>query len=206
MRRGFTGDDYRYRFEPEAKRQFLDLLRERFNSGVRYKGRALKWDTLIEQKTVELGRYLTDRAGSLDFSEPSPDLHRMDDRELRRQILGISQSEALSQSLMEAGFRNWLLFAGGVEEQAPETSGVYAFRQSRPAKLARGQSDIAYIGRAMSSLPGPHHNVKHALREYLHPGRSQETKKRIGRRALQEAWEVSWMVSKSPDSLESLFS
>ena len=71
----FTGDDYRYRFEPEARQRFLDLLREWFNSGVRYRGRALKWDTVIEQKTVELGRYLTSRTGRLDFCEPSPNLH-----------------------------------------------------------------------------------------------------------------------------------
>jgi len=90
----FTGDDYRYRFEPEAKHRFLDLLRERFNSGVRYKGRAFKWDTVIEQKTVELGRHLVGRTNRLDFSEPSPDLHRTDDRELRRRILGLTQSEA----------------------------------------------------------------------------------------------------------------
>ena len=68
----FTGDDYRYRFENEAKRRFLDLLRERFNVGVRYNARMLKWDTVIEQKTVELGRYLVGRTGRLDFSEPSP--------------------------------------------------------------------------------------------------------------------------------------
>jgi len=90
----FTGDDYRYRFEPEAKERFLDLLRERFNSGVRYKGRAFKWDTVIEQKTVELGRCLTGRTGRLDFSEPSPDLHRKDDREFRRRILRLTQQEA----------------------------------------------------------------------------------------------------------------
>ena len=53
----FTADDYTYRFDPEAKQGFLDLLRERFNSGVRYKGRALKWDTVIEQKSIELGRF-----------------------------------------------------------------------------------------------------------------------------------------------------
>jgi hypothetical protein len=52
------GDDYRYRFEPEAKERFLDLFRERFNSAVRYNGRALKWDTVIEQKALELGRFL----------------------------------------------------------------------------------------------------------------------------------------------------
>ena len=90
----FTGDDYRYRFEPEAKQRFLDLLREQFNSGVRYKGRALKWDTVIEQKTVELGRYLGGRTGRLDFSEPAPALARIDDMEIRKRILAMSEAEA----------------------------------------------------------------------------------------------------------------
>jgi len=90
----FTGDDYRYRFEPEAKQRFVDMLHERFNSGVRYRGRALKWDTVIEQKAVEFGRFLAGRIGRLDFSEPSPTLHRTDDVDLRRRILSLSQSEA----------------------------------------------------------------------------------------------------------------
>jgi len=90
----FTGDDYRYRFEPEAKRRLIDFMCERFNSGVRYNGRALKWDTVIEQKTLELGRYLIGRTAGLDFSDPSPSLCRTDDSELRKRILGLSQSEA----------------------------------------------------------------------------------------------------------------
>ena len=90
----FTGDDYRYRFEPEAKRRFLDLLRERFNAGVKYNGRTLKWDTVIEEKTVELGRYLVRRTSGLDFSEPSPSLRTTNDKYLRRRILGLSQLEA----------------------------------------------------------------------------------------------------------------
>jgi CRISPR-associated protein Cas1 len=90
----FTGDDYRYRFEPSAKQQFLDLLRKQFNSGVKYKERTSKWDTVIEQKTVELGRYLIGRTAELDFSEPSPKLARDDDREIRKRILSISESEA----------------------------------------------------------------------------------------------------------------
>jgi CRISPR-associated protein Cas1 len=90
----FTGDDYRYRFEADAKRRFLDLLRERFNVAVRHNGRMLKWDTVIEQKAVELGRYLVGRTRGLDFSEPSPDLRRTDDRELRRRILSLSQPDA----------------------------------------------------------------------------------------------------------------
>jgi hypothetical protein len=90
----FTGDDYRYRFETEAKRRFLSLLRQRFNVGVRWNGRILKWDTVIEQKAVELGRYLLGRSTRLDFSEPSPTLLRLDERELRKRILNLTQSEA----------------------------------------------------------------------------------------------------------------
>jgi hypothetical protein len=51
----------------------------------------LKWDTIIEQKTVELGRYLAGRTSQLDFSGPSLNLTRTDDRELRRRILSLSQ-------------------------------------------------------------------------------------------------------------------
>jgi CRISPR-associated protein Cas1 len=90
----FTGDDYRYRFDPEAKQRLLDLLRERFNSGVRYKRRALKWDTVIDQKAVEFGRFLVGRSRALDFSEPSPDLAKTDGIELRSKILSLSQSDA----------------------------------------------------------------------------------------------------------------
>jgi CRISPR-associated protein Cas1 len=90
----FTGDDYRYRFDPEAKHRFLDLLHERFNCEISYKGRALKWDTVIEQKTLELGRYVIGRDVVLDFSKPSPTLSRDDDRELRRRILSLSPREA----------------------------------------------------------------------------------------------------------------
>jgi CRISPR-associated protein Cas1 len=90
----FTGDDYRYRFEPEAKDRFLGLLRERFNSGVLYKGRGLKWDTVIEEKTVELGRYLIGRRNELNFADPQLELSRTDSRGLRRRILSLSRSDA----------------------------------------------------------------------------------------------------------------
>jgi hypothetical protein len=92
----FTGDNYRYRFEPEAKQRFLDLLRERFNSGVRYRGRVFKWDTVIEQKTAELSRCLIGRSGRLDFSEPAPYLERTDNEELRRRVLALSSKGAAS--------------------------------------------------------------------------------------------------------------
>jgi hypothetical protein len=46
----FTGEDYRCRFELEAKRRFLDLLRELFNLGVRYNQRALRWHLLLSRR------------------------------------------------------------------------------------------------------------------------------------------------------------
>jgi CRISPR-associated protein Cas1 len=38
----FTGDDYRYRFEIDAKERFIGLFRDRFNSGIKYNDRVLK--------------------------------------------------------------------------------------------------------------------------------------------------------------------
>jgi len=90
----FTADDYRYRFTHEAKKRFVGALRERFHAGVSYRGRVLKWDTVIQQKTVELARYFKSSAGELDFTEPAPTLEREDNRELRERILSLSQSEA----------------------------------------------------------------------------------------------------------------
>jgi CRISPR-associated protein Cas1 len=90
----FTGDNYSYKIEIEAKRRFLQLLKDRFNSGVSYKGCVLKWDKVIEQKTMELARYLTRKSNILDLLEPKPELKRTDSLGLRRRILGLSHSEA----------------------------------------------------------------------------------------------------------------
>jgi hypothetical protein len=95
----FTGDDYRYRFELEAKRRFIQLLRERFNSGVVYKSRRMKWDRVILEKTSELGKYLTGRSSKLDFSEPAPKHERTDNRLMREKILSLTQSEAAQRGI-----------------------------------------------------------------------------------------------------------
>lgn len=65
-------DDYLYRIQWEGKMRLLDSLREKFNSGVSYKGRTLKWDTVIEEKTLELSRFLTGKSSAVDFLEPAP--------------------------------------------------------------------------------------------------------------------------------------
>ncbi len=90
----FTGDDYRYRFEPEAKLRFIGILRVKFNSGTRYNGRVLKWDTIIEQKAIELARCLAVKSRFLDFSEPAPVLERTDNKALRAKIQSLTQSKA----------------------------------------------------------------------------------------------------------------
>jgi len=95
----FTGDDYRYRFEPEARQRYIEVVSERFNSGVVHKGRRMKWNTAIQEKTSELGRYLTGKSRALDFSEPSPVLDRDDSRALRNLILGLTQSEAKKRGI-----------------------------------------------------------------------------------------------------------
>lgn len=90
----FTQDDYLYRIEWEGRMRLRDLLIETFNSGVEYKGQTLKWDTAIEHKVLELGRFLTGKSPSLDFSEPVPVLQRTDSKALRQRILSLTQSEA----------------------------------------------------------------------------------------------------------------
>jgi CRISPR-associated protein Cas1 len=90
----FTGDDYAYRFDPEARTRFIGLLRDQFNSGVRYRSRILKWDTVIQKKTSELAEYFKSKCPTLDFSEPSPVLDRTDNQVLRESILSLTESEA----------------------------------------------------------------------------------------------------------------
>jgi CRISPR-associated protein Cas1 len=90
----FTGDNYRYHFEVDAKQRFIDLVRDQFNAGVAYKGRALKWDTVIEQKANELSRFLTGKSSRLDFKEPTAAIQRFDNSKLREQIKSLTAEEA----------------------------------------------------------------------------------------------------------------
>jgi len=95
----FLGDDYRYHIDFEAKHRFLELLKERFNSGVRYKGKSWKWDTIILKKTEEIGRFLLGKTGSVNFIEPVPKIIRSDSLEMRKRILELTRgSSRLSQS------------------------------------------------------------------------------------------------------------
>jgi len=90
----FTGDDYRYHIEIDAKRRFLETLKNRFNSGVKYKGKTWKRDTIILNKTQELARLLLDKSKQIDFRDPCPNLQRSDTKDLRGRILESTQREA----------------------------------------------------------------------------------------------------------------
>ena len=71
----FMGDDYRYHLDLEPKRRFLELLKNRFNAGAKYRGKTLKWETIILAKTQELARFLLGKSESIEFFEPWPRLH-----------------------------------------------------------------------------------------------------------------------------------
>jgi hypothetical protein len=81
------GDDYRYHIGFEAKHRFLELLKEPINSDVKYKGKHWKWDTIIQKKIEELGRYLLGKTESLDFIEPLPKILLSDSLEIRNAFL-----------------------------------------------------------------------------------------------------------------------
>jgi len=90
----FTGDHYRYHFDVAEKIKFVDVLRERCKSGVKYNGQVFKWDTIIEHKATELSRHLVGKASLLDFTQPFVDLSRSDGIGVRRRILSLTQKEA----------------------------------------------------------------------------------------------------------------
>jgi hypothetical protein len=76
------------------KQRYIDLIREHFNAGVAYKGRVLKWDTVIEQKTKESAQFLIGKLRSIEFVEPASKLERNDNPELRGKILCLTTSQA----------------------------------------------------------------------------------------------------------------
>jgi CRISPR-associated protein Cas1 len=90
----YERNNFLFRIEPEARARLRNRLIESFNSGVSYHGRTFKWDTVIEEKTLELSRYLTGKTPNLNFTEPEPILERTDSLEVRERILSMSNQEA----------------------------------------------------------------------------------------------------------------
>jgi hypothetical protein len=59
----------------------------------------LKWDTIIQEKTVELARYLAGRSRRLDFTDPAPVLESIDNRAIREIILNLTRDEARKRGI-----------------------------------------------------------------------------------------------------------
>jgi len=98
----FMGDDYRYHFEVEAKRRFLELLRNRFSSGVQYKCKFWPWDTIILNKVQELGRFLLGKTNLLNLVQPSPEPTRADGLAMRERILELTQKQAKERHITKS--------------------------------------------------------------------------------------------------------
>jgi CRISPR-associated protein Cas1 len=90
----FTGGDYRLRIKPPLLDRYAEMLREQFNSGIRYGGKHVSWDTLILRKCQELARYLMRKSDRFDLVNPRPDLESRDSRVMRQKILSLSGSNA----------------------------------------------------------------------------------------------------------------
>jgi len=136
----FMGDDYRYRIEAEAKRRFLELLKDRFNSGVKYKGKTWKWDTIVLSKTQELARFLVGKSGSLDFIDPAPILVRSDSREFRKRILDSPAKEAMKLGISKSTFH--YLHRHARNERPFKVYEKVASRLLNPIESSRSQTMI----------------------------------------------------------------
>ena len=90
----YDRDDYLYRIEPEARAPLRNKLIEKFNIGIPYHGRFCKWDSVIEQKALELNRFLTGKVPSVDFTQPNLSLQRTDSNTIREMILSMSNHGA----------------------------------------------------------------------------------------------------------------
>jgi len=133
----FIGDDYRYHIEIEAKRRFLELLKTRFNSGVKYKGKTWKWDVVLLKKTQELACFLLDKSKQMDFIEPDPHMQRSDTQDLRSRILELTQREAKELSIRRNTFHY-------LRENARDSGSVKIYQKVR-AHLCDTQSHVRYV-------------------------------------------------------------
>jgi CRISPR-associated protein Cas1 len=95
----YVESDYRYMFESEAKGRFLELLRNAFNSRISYHGKMLRWDTVIQEKAVELGRFLKASRAPLAFQEPKVAFEKSDSKALKEAIENLTNAEARKRGI-----------------------------------------------------------------------------------------------------------
>ena len=101
--------------------------------------------------------------------------------------------------LFSKGFSDWSPFNEKGVKNAPEQHGVYILRKAGGQRFGRlqGQSDILYIGSTMAAR-----GLKQRLQQYLHPGPTQWTNKRINELSKKHEMEVAWCPCNEPENLE----
>jgi len=88
-------------------------------------------------------------------------------------------------SLLLKGISDWRPSTEYTIRQAPTRSGVYVIRMAGGRRFGRlrGESDILYIGSTEAKR-----ELRQRLRQYLHPGPTQWTNKRVNE--LAEKYEI----------------
>ncbi len=90
------GDSFHVKLREQASDKLLPLLNQAFNEMVLYKGKQYKWSTVIEGKAEELAKYLAGSQKSINFTQPQPELTRVDNEQIRQKIGSISYKTWLS--------------------------------------------------------------------------------------------------------------
>ncbi len=96
-------------------------------------------------------------------------------------------------------FSEWHPFNEQYLKKAPERHGIYVIRKSEGQCFGRlrGKSDILYIG--STEAKG---GLRQRLRQYLHPGPTQWTNKRINKLLIKYKMEVAWCTCNESGNLE----
>ena len=97
------------------------------------------------------------------------------------------------------GIFEWHPFSEESVKSAPKQYGIYIFRmaQSKCFMRLKGESDILYIG----STEGKH-GLRGRLQQYLRPGPTQWTNKRIREMAKKYDMEIGWCLCGEASNLE----
>ena len=102
-----------------------------------------------------------------------------------------------SIELSEMGFSVWYPLNKPSLEKVPNEIGIYVFRKVGAKVFGRlkGDSDILYIGSTEKGL-------RNRIRQYLSPGQTQWTNKRVNNYANRNPIEFSFLVNFEPKTLE----
>jgi CRISPR-associated protein Cas1 len=84
--------NYNTRIMPTGIKKLMGEIIAQFSKTTQYKHYNREWANIIVEKAHDLSQYLTGKAKTIDFSNPSPQLARDDSDAIRQQIKKISYS------------------------------------------------------------------------------------------------------------------